>query len=251
MFFHFTLFLWSLGYLLSLEFLALNPTLTDWKGYTFSLLFVSTIALLGVYRTTKKMTGVPIPLLFSLATPTLLFLIDNKTNQHIFVLISSIAFYSLLLGLYRLRFAPTDETARAFMHAGGVAALFLFYAACYGLYLNFNISLWMLLLTLGLSTFSVAYQMFNVIDGKKKQEIFLLAVFLSLVMTEAAWIASIWPFGYLTTAALLTIVFFFPWELLLQTLTGHFFLKKILVRAFSLLGLATLLLLSSPWRMLA
>lgn len=250
MFFHLTLFLWSLGYLLSLEFLALNPTLTDWKGYTFSLLFVSTIALLGVYRTTKRMTGVPIPLLFSLATPTLLFLIDNKTNQHIFVIISSVAFYSLLLGLYRLRFAESDETARAFMHAGGIASLFLFYAACYGLYLNFDIALSALMATFGLSTFGVAYQMFRVVDKKAEKEIILSSAFLALIMAEASWIASMWPFGYLTVSALLTIVFFFPWEGLGLSLTGQFTEKRFLFRAFSLMSLATLLLLSTPWRML-
>ena len=250
MFFHFTLVLWSLSYLLSLELLALNPVLTDWSGYGFSLIFVSAIALLAVYRTTKKITGVPIPLLFSLATPTLLFLIDNKTNQHIFVFISSIAFYSLLLGLYRLRFAPTDETARAFMHAGGIASLFLFYAACYGLYLNFDIALWMLMITFCVSTFGVAYQMFRVVDGNAEKEMKIAAAFLALVMAEAAWIASMWPFGYLTVAALLTIVFFFPWEGLIFSFTGRFKERTIFLRALSLLSLATLLLLSSPWRML-
>lgn len=250
MFFHLTLFLWSLGYLLSLEFLALNPALTDWKGYTFSLLFVSTIALLAVYKTTKKMTGIPIPLLFSLATPTLIFLIDNRTNQHIFVFISSIAFYSLLLGLYRLRFAPTDETARAFMHAGGIASLFLFYAACYGLYLNFDIPLSLLMVTFCVSTFSVSYQMLQVVDGKEEKERKIAATFLALVMTEASWIASMWPFGYLTVAALLTVVFFFPWEGILLSLTNQFAERRIFLRAFSLISLAALLLLSTPWRML-
>lgn len=250
MFFHLTLFLWSLGYLLSLEFLALNPTLTEWSGYSFSLLFVSAIALLAVYRTTKKVTGVPIPLLFSLATPTLLFLIDNKANQHIFVFISTAAFYSLLLGLYRLRFAKTDETARAFMHAGGIASLFLFYAACYGLYLNFNIALWVLMATFGMATFGVAHQMFGVVERKEKKDIILPAVFLSIVMTEAAWIASMLPFGYLTTAALLTIIFFFPWEGLLLSMTGQLIEKRIILRALSLMSLAILLLLSTPWRML-
>lgn len=250
MFFHLTLFLWSLSYLLSLEFLALNPKLSDWSGYSFSLFFVSAITLFSVYRTTKKMTGVPIPLLFSLATPTLLFLIDNRTNQHIFVLISSVAFYSLLLGLYRLRFAPTDETARAFMHAGGIAALFLFYAACYGLYLNFNIALWVLMTTFCISTFGVAHQMFRVVDKKGEKEIILSSAFLALVMAEASWIASMWPFGYLTAAALLTIVFFFPWEGLFLSLAGRFAEKRVIFRAISLMGLATLLLLSTPWRML-
>ncbi len=250
MFFHLTLFLWSLGYLLSLELLTLNPNLTDWKSYGFSLIFVSVIALLAVYRATKKMTGVPIPLLFSLSTPTLLFLIDSRTNQHIFVIISTIAFYSLLLGLYRLRFAPSDETALAFMHAGGMASLLLFYAACYGLYLNFDIPLWMLMTTLCLSTFWVAYQMLRVMVKKKRKTQLLYGAFLSLVLTEASFIASLWPFGYLTTAALLLIVFFFSWEVLLQYPTGQSFEKKFLRKVILFFGLSILLLYSSPWRML-
>ncbi|MFZ1720395.1 MAG: hypothetical protein WAU28_03525 [Candidatus Moraniibacteriota bacterium] len=250
MFFHLTLFLWSLGYLLSLELLALNPNLTDWKSYGFSLFFVSAIALLAVYRATKKMTGVPIPLLFSLSTPTLLFLIDSRINQHIFVGISTIAFYSLLLGLYRLRFAPSDETALAFMHAGGMASLLLFYAAGYGLYLNFDIPLWMLMTTVGLSTFWVAYQMFRVMVKKKRRTQFLCAAFLSLVMTEASLIASMWPFGYLTTAALLLIVFFFVWEGLLLPPNSRFFDRKFLWQTLLLFGFSALLLYSSPWRVL-
>lgn len=250
MFFHLTLFLWSLGYLLSLELLALNPNLTDWKSYGFSLIFVSVIALLAVYRATKKMTGVPIPLLFSLSTPTLLFLIDSRINQHIFVIISTIAFYSLLLGLYRLRFAPSDETALAFLHAGGMASLLLFYAACYGLYLNFDISLWMLMVTVGFPTFFVAYQMLRVITKKKRKTNLLCAAFLSLVMTEASFIASMWPFGYLTTAALLLIVFFFSWEFISLPSPIQLFEKKLLWQMFFLWGLSALLLYSSPWRML-
>jgi hypothetical protein len=250
MFFHLTLFLWSLGYFLSLELLALNPNLTDWTSYWFSLLLVSVVALFSVYRVTKRVSGVPIPLLFSLATPTLLFLIDSRTNQHVFAVLSSLAFYSLLLGLYRLRFAPTDETARAFLYAGGMAALFLFYAACYGLYLNFTIPLSALMVTFGLGTFGVAFQMFSVVMRKNSSDILLASILLSLVMTEASLIASMWPFGYLTTAACLTLVFFFPWEALFLAAIGSLEKRRMLWRAALLLLLAALLLWSSPWRML-
>ena len=250
MFFHLTLFFWSLGYLLSLELLTLNPNLTDWKSYGFSLLFVSVIALFAAYRTTKKAMSIPIPLLFSFSTPTLLFLIDSRTNQHIFAVISAIAFYSLLLGLYRLRFAPSDETALAFMHAGGMASLLLFYAACFGLYLNFDISLWVLMATIACSTLSVAYQMLRVLVKGQRRGNILCAVFLALVVTEASLIASLWPFGYLTTAAILLIVFFFAWEGCFFSDSRQFFEKKFLWRTLYLFALAALLLYSSPWRML-
>ncbi len=250
MFFHLTLFFWSLGYLLSLELLTLNPNLTDWSSYGFSLIFVSVIALFAAYRTTRKMMSIPIPLLFSLSTPTLLFLIDSRTHQHIFVVISAIAFYSLLLGLYRLRFAPTDETALAFLHAGGMASLLLFYAATYGLYLNFDIPLWMLMITMALSTFLVTYQMLRVLVKKKQNASLLCAAFLSLVMTEASLVTSMWPFGYLTTAALLLILFFFVWDALLHPPSRQCIERKFLWRTLLLCGLAALLLSSSPWRML-
>lgn len=250
MFFHLTLFFWSLGYLLSLELVALNPNLTDWKGYGFSLLLVSIIASFAAYRTMRKTMSVPIPLLFSLSTPTLLFLIDSRVNQHVFVMLSTIAFYSLLLGLYRLRFAPSDETALAFLYAGGMASLLLFYAACYGLYLNFDIPLWALMITIGLASFLVAYQMFRVSVKKKRKTDLLSASFLSLLMAEASLLASMWPFGYLTTAAFLLIVFFFAWEGILHPPSSQFFERNLLWRTLLLCGLSALLLSSSPWRML-
>ncbi len=249
MFFHLTLFFWSLGYLLSLELLTLNPNLTDWKGYGFSLLLVSVIALFASYRTTKKIVNIPIPLLFSLSTPTLLFLIDSRMSQHIFVILSATAFYSLLLGLYRLRFAPSDETALAFLHAGGMASLLLFCAACYGLYLNFDIPLWALMVTIGLASFLVAYQMLSVCVKKKRKTDLLSASFLALLMAEASLLTSLWPFGYLTTAAFLLIVFFFAWEEILHP-PHQFFERKLLRRALMLCCLSALLLSSSPWRML-
>ncbi len=249
MFFHFTIFIWTVAFFLSLELLALNPTLSEWNGYGFSILFLSCIAAISVKKVTKKYSGIPIPLLFAIATPTLLFLIDKLFHRQLFAFLASIAFYSLLLGLYRLRFAPRDETARAFLSASAMAALFLFFASMYGLYLNFTVPLPVLLLSFFLGTLGIAYQtFFSVSFGNRKQSL-LYASFLGLVSAEAVWVASFWPFGYLTSGAVLLVFFSFLWEFLFSDLSGVFSQKRMYTRAALSLFLFALLLSSSPWRM--
>lgn len=249
MFFHLTIFIWTIAFFLSLELLALNPTLSEWSGYGFSVLFLSLIAAISVKRVTKKYAGIPIPLLFAISTPTLLFLIDQLSHRQLFTLLASLAFYSLLLGLYRLRFAPRDETARAFLSASGMAALFLFFASMYGLYLNFTVPLPVLLLVFFLGTLGVSYQtFFSAASGDRKQAV-LYASFLALVSAEAVWVASFWPFGYLTSGAVLLVFFSLLWELLLSGLAGTFSRKRMYTRVIFSVFLFALLLSSSPWRM--
>jgi hypothetical protein len=78
----------------------------------------------------------------------------------------------------------------------------------------------------------------------------LYSVLLGLVMGEMVWVMSFWPFGYLTTGALGLIFFFIMWDVAFDAFRRSLSFKKAVIRLLFFFGLVTLLLVSSPWRIL-
>lgn len=250
MIFHFAIFFWSVAFLFGLEAVSRYPIFASWSWYLFSVGALIVLSLLASRRLVGKFSDAFIPILLSLASPTLLSLVDAPRGQQVFIVLSAVMYYAALLGNYRLRHAPTDKTAEAFLNSAAMAAMFFFYAGLYGFFLNFTFPLWGLMALYFVGTTLTSYETFITVDKKERRRVILYSVLLGLIMGEMAWIMSLWPFGYLTTGALGTICFFLVWDVSFDAFRETLSLKKAGVRILFFLGLILLLLISSPWRIL-
>lgn len=250
MLFHFTVFFWTIVFFLGLELIAANPVVPSWSWYFISMAPLLAVSLLASRRITKRFADAFLPGLLSLTALTLLLLIDHPTERQIFVILSAFMYYFALLGIYRLRHAPQDQTAQAFLNASAMAAMFFFYAGTYGFYLNFSFPLWGLMLLFFLGTALTGYATLIGPECEERQRVILHSVLLGLVMGETVWVMSFWPFGYLTTGALSLIFFFIVWDVAFDAFRRSLSLKKAVLRLIFFFGLGALLLASSPWRIL-
>ena len=250
MFFHFTVFFWTIIFYLGLQFIAFNPIFSTWSWYFFSVIPLIIISLLASRRLTKRFVDAFIPSLLSLTVPTLLLLIDYSTQRQIFIVISAFMYYFALLGIYRLRHAPADKTAKAFLYSAAMAAMFFFYAGVYGFYLNFSFPLWGLMLIFFFGTALTSFETFIGVDKDQRSRVRMYSVLLGFIMGELVWVMSFWPFGYLTTGALSLIFFFVLWDIAVDAFRNKLSLRKAAARLVFFMGLIILLLLSSPWHIL-
>jgi hypothetical protein len=208
------------------------------------------ISLGAVRRLTESFGDAFIPLLLSFAAPTLLSLIDRSDERQVFMVLSAVMYYFALLGNYRLHHAPTDKTGEAFLNAAAMAAMFFFYAGLYGFFLNFSFPLWGLMILYFIGTALTSYETFITVDKKERKRVILYSALLGLVMGEMVLVMSLWPFGYLTTGAIGTILFFIVWDVSFDAFRDTLSLKKATLRILFFVGLILLLFLSSPWRIL-
>lgn len=250
MIFHFSIFSWSFLFFAGLELVSRSPILASWSWYLLAIVPLVFISLLASHRLTARFADAFLPGLLSVSSPMLLSLIDSPAQRQVFVVLSAGMYYFALLGNYRLRHAPTDKTGEAFLNASAMAAMFFFYAGLYGFYLNFNFPLWGLMLLYFFGTTLTSYETFMSIDQKERRRVLFYSALLGLIMGEMIWVMSLWPFGYLTTGAIGSILFFIVWDISFDAFRETLSLRKATTRILFLLVLILLLLLSSPWRIL-
>jgi hypothetical protein len=216
---------------------------SGWFGILFSLALVIAVRLIA-----KRWKFTILPAVLILGSVLLLSLIDPVFEMNLFIAFSALAFYLTALAGWRLEQYEKDETAKAMYNVATVAALFCWYAAAFGWYLNPSMSfpIWILLAVLSIVTLFVSLASFavNQIDPEKR---LVYGVFLVFLVAQTAWIQNFWPFGYLTTGVITLIIYFVGWELILS-----FFVNKLTARAafFKIIFLAgsmALILLSSKW----
>ncbi len=250
MIFHFAIFFWTAVFFLGLELVAASPIDLSWGGYLLSVVPLVIISFVAARRLTKRFSDASLPGVLSFTVPTLLLLVDHPAERQAFISISTLMYYFALLGVYRLRHAPQDQTAQAFLNAAALAAMFFFYAGLYGFYLNFSFPLWGMMLLYFFGTAFVSYETFIALEREERRRMVLYSLLLGLAMGEMVWIMSFWPFGYLTTGALGLMIFFILWEVAFDVFRRTLSLRKALIHFLLFFGLMILLAVSSPWRIL-
>ena len=155
-------------------------------------------------------------------------------------------YYLSLLGAYRLSKYENDQTAKGMNTAASMATIFFTYAGAYGLYLNFLVPLYYLMLVYLVTTFFVSYQYFSIICVNKKK-VWLYSLVVSLVMAEIAWTINFWPFGYLTSGAVALILYFVLWDIIQKNFLDIIRKKRIIFNLIFFSVLASLVLISSKW----
>lgn len=253
MIFHFTIFVWALIFSSGLWLVSLlfGSVELSWSRYLFSIAGLFFISMLAVRRITHKSINVVVPALLSITAPILLSLIDAPTERQVFVGIVGGMYYLSLLALYRLHHARIDQTAQSMLAVAVMASLFFFYSGVYGFYVNFNFPLWGLMVLFCVGTTVASYQTFIHRERHDRKRVILYSLILGLVMGECAWVFGFWPFGYLTTGAIALILFFLLWDIAFTGFYGELSLRKTLLRTMFSLILVSLLLLSTPWNILA
>jgi hypothetical protein len=216
-------------------------TYSTWIGIAFSLVIIILARLL-----VGRWSFLVLPAILVPGSVLLIFLIDSSTEVNIFAALASVVFYFSTLAGWRLKQYEKDETAKAMYNLTTIAALFLWYAATFGWYLNISFPVWGLMTIVAIVTFLAAQSSFfvNQIDSKKR---LVYSVFLACLVAQTVWIQNFWPFGYLTTSVITLIIYFVGWEMILSFFLGKLNVKTVFFEILFLIGSTALVLLSAKW----
>ena len=234
--------LYSLIFLAGLELILVMPDMIIW--IVFFLLFIS---IQGSKKIGGKWFFAVLPIFFTLSSMALLYLITLNFEQQIFILLSSSMYYLALLSAHRLGDYVGDQTARGMNMAATAATVFFTYAGAYGLYLNFLVPLYYLMLVYLLVTLFVSYQYFLIIKDDQRKTAWIYSFLLSLVMAEIVWTMNFWPFGYLTTGVIALIMYYVLWDLTQSHLLNLLSKKRVVANMIFFSAMIMIVLLSSKW----
>ncbi len=248
MLFHFSIFFWSLAFFGVLYGIASNVDLPFWTGYLYSVAALVVISVISARRITRRIRNSVIPILIALSAPALVSLITQLSHKFAFSIIAAGMYYLAFLALYRLRFAPSDRTARAFLSIATLSAAFFFYASVFGFYLNFNMPLSVFMLLYFFGTLGIAYQSLYPSLRKNRRMVSFYSLVIALGMSEIAWTLSFWPFSYLTIGSASLVFFFMLWDMADSHFLGNLSRKRTLLYLLLSLILIGILIGTSPWR---
>lgn len=234
--------LFSLFFLCGLEAIVLKPE--------FARMVVAILFLISLYEGRKigtKWKFSILPVFFTLSSVALLYLITLGFEQQIFIFISSAMYYLALFSAYRLGLYEKDQTARGMNMAATAATIFFTYAGAYGIYLNFLVPPYFLMLIYLLVTLFVSYQYFSIIRIGSNKAVWLYSFLLALIMAEIIWTMNFWPFGYLTTGVSALILYYVLWDLAQSHFLNLLSKKRVVANMVFFSSLIVLVLLSSKW----
>jgi len=235
-------FFYSLIFLLGLE------TIVLWRSHVALIIFC--LLLFSIYQgrsVGKKWKFAVLPAFFTLSASALLYLITVPYEQQTFIWLTFGMYYLALFGAYRLNEYSLDQTARAMNMAATVSTIFFTYTASYGLYLNFLVPLWVLMLVYLVVTLLVSFQYFSIIKEGDKRIVWVYSFMLSLAMAEMIWTINFWPFGYLTVGAIALILYYVLWDLIQSYFLNLLSQRRVVANIIFFSVVIALVLLSSKW----
>ncbi len=195
----------------------------------------------------KKWKFSVLPAFFTLSSSGLLYLITIPYEQQTFIILTASMYYLSLFGAYRLNQYSLDQTARGMNMAAAVSTIFFTYTAAYGLYLNFLVPLWILMVVYLLITLLVSYQHFSIIKEGERKIIWVYSFLLSLAMVEIVWTINFWPFGYLTAGTIALILYYVLWDLIQSYFLNLLSQRRVVANMIFFSVIIALVLLSSKW----
>jgi phosphotransferase system glucose/maltose/N-acetylglucosamine-specific IIC component len=178
---------------------------------------------------------------------SLLYLITLNYEQQIFIFLATGMNYLALFGAYRLGKYEKDQTAKGMNMAATSATVFFTYAGAYGLYLNFLVPLYALMLGYFLITLLTSYQYFSLVKEDAKKTALVYSFILGLSMMEVAWAINFWPFGYLTTGVIALILYYMLWSIVQSYFLNVLSQKRTMLSMLFFSFLILIVLLTSKW----
>lgn len=233
--------LFSLFFLLSLEVIFFFPSRVFW---VMGIILIFS-AWAGITMGKKWIFSI-IPFFFALSCIGLLYLISLNMEEQVFILLSSGIYYLGLYGINRLGLYARDQTALAMLITTSAATVFFSFSSFYGIYLNFLVPIYVLMLVYFLVTFLISLAYFFLIQNNKKTAL-IYSFVLALIMAELIWTMNFWPFGYLTTGVIALILYYILWDLI----RGHFLnilsKKRVVINLVFFSILIVWVLITSKW----
>ena len=243
MFFHLKSLICAVLFLAFFQVILISNNLIWYAGF-----FLLVLSVLGAKKLGGKYVFSLVPIIFSISSMILVYLIDAYPIKQTFIIISSVIYYFVFLGICRLKNYEKDQTAKGIISGGIFATAFFFYAGFYGLYLNFAIPLWFLMLVFLAITFILSYHYLGILSTDKSK-VLTYGLILGLAMAEISWVINFWPFGYLTTGVIALIFYYMFWDLAQSFFTEKLSKKKIVVNLIFFSLLIGLILFSSRWQL--
>ncbi len=242
MFLKFRPLLQSLIFIFGLEFISFRPA-----SFMLVMVFLLMISAYGSKKIGGRWFFSVLPIFFTFSSLALLYLITLEFEQQIFIVLASGMYYLSLLSAYRLGIYAGDKTARGMNMAAMAATIFFTYAGAYGLYLNFLVPLYYLMLVYLIVTLLVSYQYFLIIQRDNKRRAWTYSFLLALVMSELIWTMNFWPFGYLTTGVIALILYYVLWDLVQSYFLNILSKKRVVANMIFFSVLTVMVLLSAKW----
>jgi len=242
MFLKFRPLLQSFIFIFGLEFILFRP-----DSFMLVMIFLLMVSAYGSRKIGGRWFFSVLPIFFTFSSLALLYLITLEFEQQIFIALASVMYYLSLLGAYRLGIYAGDKTARGMNMAAMAATIFFTCAGAYGLYLNFFVPLYYLMLVYLIVTLLVSYQYFLIIQGDNKKRAWTYSFLLALVMTELIWTMNFWPFGYLTTGVIALILYYVLWDLVQSYFLNILSKKRVVANMIFFSVLTVMVLLSAKW----
>lgn len=209
--------------------------------------FLLLLSFIGGWKLGKSWKFAVLPFFFTLSSVAQLYLIGPEFERQIFIVLSVAVYYLAMFGASRLGVYPKDQTARGMNMAATSATIFLSYSSVYGLYLNFLVPTYALMLSYLLITFLVSYQYFSLLDGEGGGLDLVYSLLLALVMTEIIWTMNYWPFGYLTTAVIALILYYVLWDVIQCHFQKILTKKRVVANMVFFSTLIAFILVTSKW----
>jgi len=242
MFLKFRPLLQSFIFIFGLEFILFRP-----DSFMLVMIFLLMVSAYGSRKIGGRWFFSVLPIFFTFSSLALLYLITLEFEQQIFIALASVMYYLSLLGAYRLGIYAGDKTARGMNMAAMAATIFFTCAGAYGLYLNFFVPLYYLMLVYLIVTLLVSYQYFSIIQSDNKKRAWTYSFLLALVMTELIWTMNFWPFGYLTTGVIALILYYVLWDLVQSYFLNILSKKRVVANMIFFSVLTVMVLLSAKW----
>lgn len=242
------IFLWALAFAGILAYAAHKGLIVNLSGYFSVVVPLLIMSAIAGQRLLRRAVRIFVPILIIFVVPLLLSLIDNPVNITLFIIIGSLLYYAAFLSLYRLKSAPEDQTAQALLHGTLMASSLFFFASITGLYINFTFPLSLTMLTVMVVMSTITFVSFLAVSREDRHTNFLYSSLVGFLMGELFFVASFWPFGYLTTGSVLTSMYYLFWVIALDSFQDTLSLRRAMQRIILVSILVFLVLYTSPWK---
>ncbi len=245
MLFHFSVFVHTLLFAFGLAVAAKYSESLWFYAWTIVVLVLLTFRAIRSFSSESKWVFF-LPMLLTVSSVVLLAFINTPSEQGLFLTLATFAYYTLLLGLYRLSRAPQDLTARAIVSMNAMIAMFFYLSVLYGLYINFTVPVWSFMILYGLGAFGTLSQYLRILTTDTKR-VALYSLIGALALAELAWVVNFLPFGYLTSGVIVLMFFFVLFDLAQDEILETLSKKRVLAHVGMFLLLLIMVLWSSRW----
>ncbi|HHX58586.1 MAG TPA: hypothetical protein GX706_02370 [Candidatus Moranbacteria bacterium] len=277
---HFKAFLATLFFWAMLEVVAFNEIF-----YSETLLVFLGFSLVVLWPLTKMLRFLALPSFIGIGALSLTVLVSGLWEKQIIIALVVAAFYLSLLAAFRLMKYNCDQTAQGVLNFVTIVAMFLWFVAGFGWYLNLyysqtlpiDVENWMLVIVIMFAGFFITLPSFLLatascqilelkrLSRKKKNSylekevnnptfinfrpVVFLTIIVTLVVGQLTWVLSFWPFGYLTTGATLLIIYFMFWDVVRVFIQGKLQKNRLVLNGALLIFPLIMLLFTANWHL--